>query len=123
MSTKQVATVTVSTTEEVRLEPTVRRKLLTELRTYANLRDQVNVLEAAMDKIKDKVGAIRDEAGAQSLELEGFTVTLVAPTRKKFNPKTFVKLGGDIDIYNQANEETLVAPYNKITVPGNKDKK
>lgn len=109
---------TVSTTREVKLEAGVRRKLLTELKTYQNLLAQKKALELAMDKIKAKVGAIRNETGEQSLELEGFKITLVAPTRKKFNPKTYLKLGGDLDIYNQANEETLVTPYEKITVPG-----
>lgn len=111
-------TVTVSTTREVKLEAATRRKLMTELKTYQNLHAQKKALELAMDKIKAKVGVIRAETGEQSLELDGFKVTLVAPTRKKFNPKTFVKLGGDIDIYNQANEESLVTPYEKITLPG-----
>jgi len=110
--------VVATTTQEIKLEASIRRKLLTELKTYQNLHAQKKVLEAAMDKIKAKVGAIRNETGEQSLELDGFKVTLVAPTRKKFNPKTFVKLGGDIDIYNQANEETLTTPYEKITLPG-----
>ncbi len=118
---KQEANVTVSTKKEIRLEASVRRKLLTELKTYQNLHAQKKALELAMDKIKSKVAAIRNETGEQSLELEGFKVTLVAPTRKKFNPKTFVKLGGDIDIYNQANEETLVTPYEKISLPGADD--
>ena len=74
-----------------------------------------------MDKIKAKVGDLRNETGEQSVELEGFRVTLVAPTRKKFNAKTFVKLGGDIDIYNQANEEVLSKPYEKITLPDSGD--
>lgn len=120
-ATKQVAAVTATTTEEIKLEPSVRRKLLIELRTYESLHTQKKALELAMDKIKSKVSAIRNETGAQSLELEGFRVTLVAPTRKKFNAKAFVKLGGDIDIYNQANEETLVTPYEKISLPGTKE--
>lgn len=117
-ATKQVPTVTVSTTREVKLEATTRRKLLTKLRTYEGLHTQKRVIDLAMAKLKDEVGAIRNETGEQSLELDGFKVTLVAGTRKKFNPKKFVQLGGDIDIFNQANEETLVKPFEKITLPG-----
>ena len=113
-----IVTTTESATYEVKLEAAVRRKLLTKLRTYEQLHTQKRALELAMNKLKDEVGALRNETGEQSIEIEGFKVTLVAPTRKKFNPKAFVRLGGDIDIYNQANEDTLVTPYEKITVPG-----
>jgi hypothetical protein len=118
---KQQQTVTATTTMEITLAPQIRRKLLTELRTYAQLHEQHKALELAMDKIKGKVAAIRDETGEQSLKLEGFTTTLVAPVRKKFNPKIYVKLGGDLELYNQAIEETLTKPYEKITCPGSKD--
>lgn len=114
-------TVTATTTTEISLAPQIRRKLLTELRTYAQLHEQKKALELAMDKIKAKVAAIRDDTGEQSLKLEGFTTTLVAPTRKKFNPKIFVKLGGDLELYNQAVEETLTKSYEKITCPGSSD--
>jgi hypothetical protein len=116
-ATKQVPNATVSTTREVKLEPQLRRKLLTKLRTYQGYRKQLKALESIMDGIKAEIGALRTETGEQSISLEGFTSTLVAPVRKKFNPKTFVKLGGDIDIYNQANEETLSTPYEKVTCP------
>jgi len=118
---KQVANVTVSTTHEIKLEANIHRKLLTKLRSYQALHAHKKMIEADMDKLKAEVGDIRNTTGEQSLELEGFKVTLVAPTRKKFNAKTFVKLGGDIDIYNQANEETLVTPYEKISLPGKDD--
>lgn len=118
--TTQVAVAVATTTHEIKLEASVRRKLLTELKTYQSLHAQKKALELAMDKIKTKVGEIRNSTGEQSLELDGFKVTLVAPTRKKFNSKAFVKLGGDIDIYNQANEEVLSTPYEKITLPGEK---
>ena len=95
--------------------------MLTKLRSYQALHAHKKMIEADMDKLKAEVGDIRNTTGEQSLELEGFKVTLVAPTRKKFNAKTFVKLGGDIDIYNQANEETLVTPYEKISLPGKDD--
>ena len=115
-------TITATTTHEIKLSPTIRRKLLTKLKTYAELRLQVKVLEAAMDKQKTEIGALRDETGEQSIELDGFKVTLVAGVRKKFNPKKYVALGGDLDLYNQAVEEKLNRPYEKISCPGDVEK-
>ena len=86
-------TITASTTHEIVLAPALRRKLLVKLKTYQELRGQLKVIEAAMDKQKAEIGAIRDETGEQSIELEGFKVTLVAPTRKVFNPKRFIAEG------------------------------
>jgi hypothetical protein len=116
---KQIATPTVvaTTTHELKLKPAARQKLLTKLRSYQALHAHKKMIEADMDKLKAEVGILRNETGEQSIEIDGFRVTLVAPTRKKFNPKLYVKLGGDLDIYNQANEETLVAPYEKISLP------
>lgn len=115
---QQTANATVSTTKEIRLEPKLRKKILTELRTYAGLHDQLKAIQHAMDKKKAIIGELRNETGEQSVELEGFKVTLVAPTRRKFDPKKFVTLGGDIEVYNEANVETLTTPYEKITCPG-----
>lgn len=111
-------TITATTTHEIKLAPTIRRKLLTKLKTYAELRSQLKIIESAMEKQKAEIGALRDETGEQSIELEGFKVTLVAGVRKKFNPKKFVAIGGDLDLYNQAVEEKLNKPYEKISVPG-----
>ena len=112
---------TVSTTKEIKLTPVLTRKLLTELRTYAELKDHIKTLEYAADKHKATIGKLREETGEQSVSLEGFTVTLVAGTRKKFNPKKFVSLGGEIEIYNQAIDEVPTKPYEKVTCPHSPD--
>ena len=114
-------TATVSTTKEVRLSPQVRRKLLTEFRLYGQLKEQLDTLKSAMDKRKANIAALRDETGEMSLSLEGFTTTLVAPVRKKFNPKVFVREGGDMAVYNAAMEDVPSKPYEKVTCPGGKD--
>jgi len=114
-------TVTVSTTKDIKLKPTLRMKLLKALRTYGELRSQRKVIELAMDKHKAVISDLRDETGEQSLSLEGYTTTLVAPIRKKFNARKFVSLGGDIAIYNQAMDDVPSRAYEKITVPGSKD--
>lgn len=118
---KLAQTVTATTTQEITLAPQVRRKLLNEFRLYAELKSQAKALELAMDKHKAAIAAIRNETGEMSLALDGFKTTLVAGERKKFDPKKFVLLGGDLDVYNGAVKKTPIAPFEKITTPGEKD--
>lgn len=113
---------TVSTTREVKLEPKVRQKLKTKLTEYANIVTQIKALEHAKKKLSDELGALRDDTGETTLSLDGYgTITLVAGTRQKFNPKTFVANGGDLEIYNQSFDTVPVKAFNKITLPGAKD--
>lgn len=111
-------TATATTTQEIKLKPSVRSKLLRELRTYQELGCQIKALKHAMDQHKAVIGEIRDETGEQSLSLEGFTITLVAPIKKKFNPSKFVTNGGDLALYNMSFDEVPTRSYEKITVPG-----
>ena len=113
--------VIATTTTEVSLKPALKTRLLKELRTYAMLRSQMKDLELALDKHKAVIGGIREETGEQKLEIDGFSVTLVAPIRKKFNPKRFVAEGGDLAIYNNAMDDVTSRPYEKISCPGSKD--
>ena len=114
-------TVTVTTTQEVKISPSVRKRLLTELKVYAEIVGQIKALESAKDKHKEAIGAIREETGEQKLEIDGYSITLVAPIRKKFNPKKFVSMGGDLQIYNNAVEDVTSRPYEKISIPGAKE--
>lgn len=112
---------TLATTHEVQLKPALLTKLRRELRLYAELKTQLKAIALALDKHKGVIGAIREETGEQSLKLDGFSVTLVAPVRKQFNGAKFVQLGGDIGIYNEAHESVPGRPYDKITLPGEKN--
>lgn len=113
-------TVTTTTTTEVQIKPALRRRLQNMLHMYAELREQAKAIELAMEKSKSAIDAIRDETGEESLALDGFRVTLIAPVRSKFNPKRFVELGGDLVLYNQAHDNVTSRPYTKITCPGEK---
>lgn len=112
--------VTTTVTEEVVLTTKQRQRLLMELRVYQELKQQRDAIILAMDKHKSAIAAIRDETGEMSLKVDGFTTTLVAGSRKKFDPKKYVTLGGDLDLYNKAVKVTPVAPFEKITCPGDK---
>jgi hypothetical protein len=113
-------TAEATTTKQIVLKPALRRKLLIELRTFAELSSQLKALEHARETHKKNISALRDETGEQSLELEGYRMTLVAPIRKKFNSKKFVARGGDIELYNQSFDEVPGRPYERITCPGEK---
>lgn len=113
--------VTTTVTEEVLLTTKQRQKLLTELKVYRELKQQKEAIELAMDKHKAAIAAIRDETGEMSLKIDGFTTTLVAGSRKKFDPKKYVTLGGDLELYNKSVKVTPVAPFEKITCPGDKE--
>ncbi len=113
-------TLTVTTTQEVKISPTLQKKLRLELGAYAALRTELKAIEARMDASKAKIEAVREETGEQKLEIDGYSVCIVAPIRKKFNPKKYVSLGGDLALYNQAVENVTSSPYTKVTCPGSK---
>lgn len=116
-------TTTVSTTQAVTLSSSVRKKLLTKIGAYKALKAQLDPIKLKMKALTEELGAIRDqETGEMSLELEGVgKITLVAGLYKKFNPKTFVSLGGDLAIYQQAIDEKPRKAYNRISLVGDKD--
>jgi DNA-directed RNA polymerase subunit L len=113
-------TITVSTTEQVKISPKLLKQLRTELATFSSLKTDLKLIEARMDVSKAAIETIREETDQQTIQVDGYSITLVAPIRKKFNPKRFVALGGDLSIYNQAVEDVTSRPYTKISVPGAK---
>jgi hypothetical protein len=112
---------TATTTQTISLRPSLRKQLLTKLGEYQQMHTQAKTLKAAMDAKKAEIGKLRNETGEQSLSLEGFTVTLVAPLKKWFDAKYFVSLGGSLSILNQATKHKPAKTYEKITCPGVED--
>ena len=108
---------TVSTTKEIRLEPSLRRKLLLRLKTWQSLDQQIKALELAKKKLSTEIGGLRDETGELSVELEGFTVTLVAPVRKVLNERKLISLGCAAAWIQEATDNVPSRSYNKITPP------
>ena len=110
-------TLEATTTTVVTVKPALRTKLLRELRLYHGLTRQLKALEAEVDKHKGVIAEIREETGEDKLEIDGYSITLVAPIRKVFDAKRFVTLGGDLDIYNRSNVDTPSKSYCKVSVP------
>lgn len=112
-------TTAATVTNTVKLDPKLRKKLTTKMQEFFVKRQAIKKLEGEAEKIKADIESLRDEAGEESIALDGIgTVTLVAPVRKKFNPKKFVSNGGDLDIYNQSFDDVLSRPYTKVSPPG-----
>lgn len=120
MSTAPIAT-TVQTTE-VQLAPKLRKKLLNELRLYADLQATLKEIQAALDEQKVAIEDLREEAGVTSLGLEGFKVTRVAPIRSVVNHRMMIDEGWiSPSQLEQATEAKPGKPYTKVSVPGGKD--
>ena len=114
-------TATTTPKTEVKLQPSVRRRLLTELKTYAALKAQMDALKSAIDKRKGIIGGIREEAGVDSLSLEGFKITQVTGTTSKLNKQKLVELGCALAWIDEATEIRPKKSYEKISVPGEKE--
>lgn len=112
---------TVTTSKEIKLKPSIRTRLMKELRVYAELKGQLDALKLAMDKHKGVIGQLRDETGEQSIKIEGFTVSLVAPMRSVLNHKKLISLGCAATWIEEATETKPSKSYEKISCPGSDD--
>lgn len=111
---------TLETTQETTLDARLEQQLRQEFRQYQVLKQRMAALETELQKRRDKIGALRAESGAKSLELDGFKTTLVEPQRRTFDRRKFVSLGGDLTVYDAAHETKPGTPYERITLPGDK---
>ncbi len=118
MATKLQATIVATTTTEVTIAPKVRLKLLSELKAYQRLKQSADEIEAQMKAHKETIDSIRHETGHESIAIDGFKTTLVAPVRSKLDKKLFVRLGGKLDLLEKATTKTPGTSYTKITCPG-----
>lgn len=107
-------------TVETVIEPRLKLKLQTKLRAYAALVAEKKALKLRMEKAAEELVALRDETGELSISLEDYgSITYVGgQTYKKFNPKKFVLLGGNLAVYTEAVENKPKKSFEKITVPG-----
>jgi hypothetical protein len=117
---KLSATVTTTSTQVVKLSPTVKRKLLMTVKTYAGLKTQRDALDHAMKGHRATVEELLEEAGQTTLDIEGYKTTIIAPVKTKLDPKKLIALGVSADIIEKATISTAGTPYVKITVPGSK---
>lgn len=115
-------TVTATLSTPIILTPQAQRRLATALQDYANLSHEYKVVGEAVEQVKSNIEVIREKAGADRLEIEGYTITRVAGARRlKLNEMKLKKLlvshGLDLDLIDQCYEDSTSAAYTKITAP------
>ena len=121
MSLSTAATVTTTTTEQIKLTPKQKVRLRRALQTYAELHMQEKVAKLAKAKQVAEVRAVREEIGVEGLEFEGFKTTNVPNLRDFFDKQRFVELGGSLETYNNAVVKKPGKAYEKVTCPGDKN--
>lgn len=118
--------ITTEQTVAVELAPELRNRLLLKLREYQFNAIAIKALEADNAAIKVETEGMLADAGEGAaldagLNVEGFKVKMVYPTRSKLEPKKLVALGVSTQ---QIAEATVVRPgkhYVKITSPGERE--
>jgi hypothetical protein len=119
MPTTTLSATTTQTTE-VKLKPVLKAKLLKRLRVYGELRQQVKALEAALDKEKGEIGKLREEAGVQSLSIDGYKVTEVTSVRTSLDKMKLLEMGVTTEMLQEATVSKPGKPYTKVTCPDDK---
>lgn len=118
---QQVQT-TVTAKSEVKLSPALRLKLQKRLKIAKELKVAYDAAKAAFEREKMVLGGLREQAGEQSLTLEGFgTITEVRGTSKKLDKKKFVAMGGSLAMLEGATTEKPKKAYELVTFPGDDD--
>jgi len=91
--------------------------LLKDLREYARIGQQIKALEERKKEVNAKVDAVREAEGLDKFEIDGFSVTLVAPVREVLDKQKLVALGCKVEWITRATESVPTKPYTKISAP------
>ena len=110
---------TLETAAELTLEQ--RQRLEAILATYQELKVDAELLNEQIELEKQKAYDLLKEAGIDKTELNGIKLTEVGGETSKFDKQLFVKLGGDITIYNSAFRKKPKKKYLKITIGEEKE--
>lgn len=103
--------------EQIQLAPKTRVQLLKNLRQFAKLKQQIKDLEEQAKTLNAEVDAVREAEGLDKFEIDGFSVTLVAPVREVLDKQKLVALGCKVEWLTKATSSEPTAPYTKITPP------
>lgn len=114
-------TVTTTTTAEVKLKPTLKKKLLTQLKTFHELKQELKVIQAAMDRHKTIIEECVIESGEQSLAIDGYKTTMVFPVRSTLDKKKLIDQGVTLAQIENATVNKPGRHYVKVTCPGDKE--
>jgi hypothetical protein len=104
-----------------KLTPALKTRYLAQLKAYASLKEQRDAIDQHMKATRTHVEEILSESDSESLEVDGYRSTLVAPLRTALDPQRLIMLGVDPAIIKEATVTTPGTPYLRITVPGSRD--
>lgn len=118
---QQVVT-TVTAKSEVKLAPGLKTKIQNRLKLAKVAKAALDKAKADFEREKMILGGLREQAGEQSLTLDGYgTITEVRGTSKKLDKKKFVAAGGSLAMLEAATVETPKKAYELVTFPGDDD--
>lgn len=121
MSPKLRAAITTSESRRLLTQLTVRTKA--DLWTYGRLQHQLKALQVGLDNIKREIVARYDAYDPLALDAGvdlggGYRVKRVQGHTTQFDKKLFVRLGGDLETYEEARRPVDTARYLAVTLPG-----
>lgn len=111
---------TVEVTTEIDISPALKRKLMTKLKSYADLKEQRDAIDDAMDADNAEVEEIRAHLGLKTFPIEGFGVTRVEGTTSKLDHERLVQLGCAMAWIKEATRIAPKKAYTLITCPNGK---
>lgn len=110
--------ITAIATTEIKLQPSLKAKLLTAIQLYLECGNKIRALKAGQAFQAKTIEDIQVDLGESSLDIDGYKSTIVAGTTKSLDKKKFVALGGRLDLLEAAMVEKPKKPYVRITAPG-----
>jgi len=121
-----VPKITTEQTVEVKLAPTLKKKLSAKLKAFTANKAQMDALEYANRKIKDEIEALFVDAGEfgalqEGVKAEGCSVKHISPVRTRLDKKLLVQQGVTTAQIQEATKTTPGKAYLKINTPGEKE--
>lgn len=109
-------TTTQTATTEVTIAPALLKKLRLQVAVYQKLAAEKKSIEAKMDAAKNAIEEVREQTDEISVNVDGTTITRVAPVRSVLNKTRLFALGCAPAWLNEAMELKPSKPYTKITL-------
>lgn len=110
LKTQATATTTVD------IEPALKKTLTAKLTRLKELQAIADAAQAKADKAKAVVDGYFEQAGVNSVSIEGLaTVTEVRGTSSKLDKQLFVKNGGSLQVLEDSTVTTPKKPYVLVT--------
>lgn len=128
---KLAAKTTTVVTTELKLKPSVQRKLMNELKGYANVHAEAVALKRVGDEHRKTILEMEEEIGEKKFKIQGFSVALVTDAEdvRLSKEKVIKRLVNDghysakaaIALLEDCTTRKPKKPFATIRVPGDKE--